>query len=89
MKKERKKKLPFSFDFNVPAEPDLVMFDPPKNPKSLLLPRKTVPQSTLLPEDFHFEAPSLAKFILRASVWVSSNFTLASQIPLFFETEDV
>jgi hypothetical protein len=77
VKTQRKKKEPFVLDYENPQEVDQSAFDPPKNPRSLLLPQSTNPQSTLLlPEDYQFDAASLAKFTLRPSVWVRSEFSL-------------
>ncbi|KAL7086692.1 hypothetical protein ACP275_13G016400 [Erythranthe tilingii] len=64
-KKTRNKKADMDIEFSNAMDTDLSqIFDPPKNPKSLLLPANRAPCNTTLPEDCHYQPEDLVKLFL-------------------------
>nr|GMC78925.1 condensin complex subunit 2 [Ipomoea batatas] len=68
-KKTKSKKAECDIDFTKALDTDLShIFDPPKNPKSLLLPVNRAPSNRLLPEDCHYQPEDLVKLFLLPNV---------------------
>ncbi|XP_047342546.1 condensin complex subunit 2 isoform X2 [Impatiens glandulifera] len=68
-KAKSKKQMEVDIDFTQALENDMSnIFAPPKNPKSLLLPRNRAPCNTKLPEDCHYEPENLVKLFLLPKV---------------------
>ncbi|CAH9060356.1 unnamed protein product [Cuscuta europaea] len=68
-KKTKSKKEKPDIEFEKSLDKDLShIFDPPKNPKSLLLPAKREPANRLLPEDCHYQPVDLVKLFLLPNV---------------------
>ncbi|GFP79579.1 condensin complex subunit 2 [Phtheirospermum japonicum] len=64
-KKTKNKKADLDIDFSNAMENDIsLIFAPPKNPKSLLLPANRAPSNTKLPEDCHYQPEDLVKLFL-------------------------
>ncbi|KAK6157306.1 hypothetical protein DH2020_011554 [Rehmannia glutinosa] len=64
-KKTKNKKADSDIDFSNAMDNDIShIFDPPKNPKSLLLPANRAPCNTKLPEDCHYQPEDLVKLFL-------------------------
>ncbi|KAL3652634.1 hypothetical protein CASFOL_002315 [Castilleja foliolosa] len=64
-KKTKNKKADLDIDFSNAIENDIsLIFDPPKNIKSLLLPANRAPSNTKLPEDCHYQPENLVKLFL-------------------------
>ncbi|XP_042005315.1 condensin complex subunit 2-like [Salvia splendens] len=65
LKKAKNKKADLDIDFSNTIDTDISqIFDPPKNPKSLLLPANRAPCNTRLPEDCHYQPEDLVKLFL-------------------------
>ncbi|KAG6404800.1 hypothetical protein SASPL_132376 [Salvia splendens] len=65
LKKAKNKKADLDIDFSNTINTDISqIFDPPKNPKSLLLPANRAPYNTRLPEDCHYQPEDLVKLFL-------------------------
>lgn len=70
-KKTKSRKAECDIDFTKALDTDLShIFDPPKNPKSLLLPVNRAPSNRLLPEDCHYQPEDLVKLFLLPNVMV-------------------
>ncbi|XP_031126505.1 condensin complex subunit 2 isoform X1 [Ipomoea triloba] len=68
-KKTKSKKAECDIDFTKALDTDLShIFDPPKNPKSLLLPVNRAPSNRLLPEDCHYQPEDLVKLFLLPNI---------------------
>ncbi|KZV17727.1 condensin complex subunit 2 [Dorcoceras hygrometricum] len=68
-KKMKNKKAETDLDFSKAIDNDFSnIFDPPKNPKSLLLPANRAPCNTKLPEDCHYQPEDLVKLFLLPNV---------------------
>lgn len=70
-KKNKNKKQEPDIDFTkaLELETDLdIIFAPPKNPKTLLLPTNREPANTMLPEDCHYQPEDLVKLFLLPNV---------------------
>ncbi|XP_073058220.1 condensin complex subunit 2-like isoform X1 [Primulina eburnea] len=68
-KKMKNKKAETDLDFSRAIDADISnIFDPPKNPKSLLLPANRAPCNTKLPEDCHYQPEDLVKLFLLPNV---------------------
>ncbi|KAH6835975.1 condensin complex subunit [Perilla frutescens var. hirtella] len=64
-KKTRTKKADLDIDFSNAIDTDVsLIFAPPKNPKTLLLPASRAPCNTRLPEDCHYQPEDLVKLFL-------------------------
>ncbi|KAH6788995.1 condensin complex subunit [Perilla frutescens var. frutescens] len=64
-KKTRTKKADLDIDFSNAIDTDIsLIFAPPKNPKTLLLPASRAPCNTRLPEDCHYQPEDLVKLFL-------------------------
>lgn len=73
-KKAKNKKADLDIDFSNAMNIDYShIFDPPKNPKSLLLPANRAPCNTKLPEDCHYQPEDLVKLFLLPHVLVNLN----------------
>ncbi|KAG0622472.1 hypothetical protein M758_3G099900 [Ceratodon purpureus] len=67
-KVKRKKRQPFTLDFENPSEIDMSLFMPAENLQSTLLVQRGGAFNGLLPEDVHYEALNLVHLFLRPSV---------------------
>ncbi|MED6181093.1 hypothetical protein PIB30_016431 [Stylosanthes scabra] len=64
-----KKQKEIDLDFIVFLEKEMLdIFNPPKNPKTLLLPESRMPCNTKLPEDCHYQPEDLVKLFLLPDV---------------------
>ncbi|QHO00034.1 Condensin complex subunit [Arachis hypogaea] len=64
-----KKQKEIDLDFTVFLEKEMLdIFNPPKNPKTLLLPESRIPCNTKLPEDCHYQPEDLVKLFLLPDV---------------------
>ncbi|KAL5865238.1 hypothetical protein ACOSQ3_002752 [Xanthoceras sorbifolium] len=64
-----KKQAGPDIDFSKALDEELPdLFAPPKNPKSLLMPRNRAPCNTMLPEDCHYQPEDLVKLFLLPNV---------------------
>ena len=73
-KVKRKKRQPFTLDFENPSEIDMSLFMPAENLRSTLLVQRGAAFNVLLPEDVHYDALNLVHLFLRPSVLVSNIF---------------
>jgi len=73
-KVKRKKRQPFTLDFENPAEIDMSLFKPAADLRSTLLVQRGAAFNGLLPEDVHYEALNLVHLFLRPSVLVSLDY---------------
>lgn len=71
-KVKRKKRQPFTLDFENPSEIDTSLFMPAEDLRSTLLLQRGAAFNGLLPEDVHYEALNLVHLFLRPSVLVSN-----------------
>ncbi|VFQ89464.1 unnamed protein product [Cuscuta campestris] len=68
-KSTKSKKEKIDIEFEKSLDKDLShIFDPPKNPKSLLLPANRAPANRLLPEDCHYQPVDLVKLFLLPNI---------------------
>ncbi|PIN22160.1 Chromosome condensation complex Condensin, subunit H [Handroanthus impetiginosus] len=68
-RKTKNKKADLDIDFSNALDIDIsLIFAPPKNPKSLLLPANRAPCKTKLPEDCHYQPEDLVKLFLLPNV---------------------
>lgn len=70
-KVKRKKRQPFTLDFENPSEIDMSLFQPAADLRSTLLVQRGAAFNGLLPEDVHYDALNLVHLFLRPSVLVS------------------
>lgn len=65
---KKAKRKPFQFDFINSTEIDSAAFALPKNQRSLLLPHNNPPNTTILPEDCHYQPEELVRLFVLPSV---------------------
>lgn len=86
-----KKQAENDIDFTKNLEKEVTdLFVPPRNPKSLLLPKNRAPCNTKLPEDCHYQPEDLVKLFLLPNVKVNIVISLfvhmgASRVSLFLK----
>lgn len=74
-----KKQAENDIDFTKNLEKEVTdLFVPPRNPKSLLLPKNRAPCNTKLPEDCHYQPEDLVKLFLLPNVKVNVATSLPS-----------